>query len=446
MSNTITNSETRKNQIRLFAATFFIALSSGLVFYNTEDNSVNLTNPGSRYATAEALVDQGVFYIDNVRYKDKSGRMRSDCVKIRDHFYSTKPPVLPFLLAGTYWVLKKTTGLDIRKNEKIVVRLCNSIIIGIPHVLLLIFFYKLSCYIIHRDVAVIAAMAFVSFANFGAGYSTDLNNHTLAATVLMIGFYYAYRLHYQINPQKIHWIIAGICCGLLPTLELPALFISLALTLYLGRSNLGKTFVYFLPAALVPIIVHFILTYISTQSLLPIYLRWELYNYEGSYWLETYKLNLSKDEPMYIYLFNMLIGHHGILLMNPALILSIVGIIHILKQGKRIIPETAVIFGSLVTMVLFYALFTSDYGGRSVGFRWLIVVIPLVLLYSGVWIDQCLDRKWPALVIIIIMILVIFIGRIPLFEALETPWQESQWQKFTVAIIDSMCQVVLGNN
>jgi len=82
-------------------------------------------NDRSRWDTIRALVDDGTYAIghrhwpdENDREKyDDSGIMTEDGWKTVDmilakngNFYSTKPPLLPTLLAGEYWLLKHAFG------------------------------------------------------------------------------------------------------------------------------------------------------------------------------------------------------------------------------------------------------------------------------------------------------------------------------------------------
>ena len=78
------------------------------------------SNDRSRWATVRALVDEGTWVVgrrDRQTGKDygiifEDGWQTVDKMlnpKTLD-FYSTKPPLLTFLVAGEYWLLKKTFG------------------------------------------------------------------------------------------------------------------------------------------------------------------------------------------------------------------------------------------------------------------------------------------------------------------------------------------------
>jgi hypothetical protein len=74
-------------------------------------------NDRSRWCTVWSLVERGTFAIDEIIRQP--GWDTIDKVRYREHFYSSKPPLLPTLTAGLYWGLKRTAGLDLlSKNAR----------------------------------------------------------------------------------------------------------------------------------------------------------------------------------------------------------------------------------------------------------------------------------------------------------------------------------------
>src|SRR5262245_50735864 len=95
------------------------------------------SNDRSRWCTVRALVDEGTFVIGRRdpalagpknKYGD-SGIVFEDGWKTVDkimnpdtgEFYSTKPPLLPVLMAGEYWLLKQLFGWQITEDTWAVV-------------------------------------------------------------------------------------------------------------------------------------------------------------------------------------------------------------------------------------------------------------------------------------------------------------------------------------
>ncbi len=421
-------------------AIIFVSISAGIVFFNTEDNSVKLTNPGSRYATVEAIVDQDVFYIDNTIYAtNNQGEMGTDSVKIGDHYYSSKPPLLSVLTAGVYWYYKTITKKTIRSYTKDVVRFCNRFVIGIPHILLLIYFFRLIRMVAQNDEAVIISMAAMCLTFLGLSYATDMNNHSPSAALLIIGFYYAVRIKKDIQPETKHWYISGICFGLLPAFDIPSLIFTLAISIYLSMHDWKKFLSCFLPSVLLIISVHLILTLVITGSILPIYARSDLFLFEGSYWSE-YNVVLSLlKEPKHVYAFHVLVGHHGILTMYPVFILAIIALFKSIKRRSPLYIEAIFTTTTVITLIILYIFKTKDYGGTCVGFRWLIVIMPLLFLFFGVWIDFYLKDHRPQILFWPIIIAVLLIGQFHTLDAVDKLWKKGKWHRYVENSIEDMC-------
>lgn len=406
------------------AALLIGCLSAGVVFFYTKTWSARFTNPGSRYAVVEALVHRRTFQIDRSRYR---GDFAIDRVKIDGHYYSTKPPVLPVATAAVYWVYHNLTGKDIRQHERNVVRFCNLVMAGIPHVLLLLFMYRLGTMLLIRDEAIVAVLAATGFSFLGVAYATELNNHSLAATVVVIAFYYACRIRRELQARPRHWIIAGFCCGLLPTLDFPAVVISFGIGCYLFTHDWKKTLRLFLLAAVIPCEIHLLLTHAATGSVVPIAFRPELYEYPGSYWNAPKPYDALREDK-HVYAFHVLLGHHGIFAMNPGYILGLCGIVLAIKRRTNLLPEAVLVAVTGVTLIALYIKKTFNYGGLCVGFRWLIVYMPMLILFLGAWIDQCLERRARRPLMWGLVVTALLIGQFHVLDALDNPWKQSRWQ------------------
>ncbi len=413
-------------------ALILITLSIGGIASYTRDGSIRYTNPGSRFATVEALVNYGTFKIDDTRYK---GRWAVDKVKIGEHYYSSKPPMLPTLTAGVYWLYRVATGNDIVDNEKNVVWFCNLIMGAVPFAFLLIYFYKLLLLFRLSESAVIAGLGVLGFGFFGIGYATELNNHTPAAAAAMIGVYYAFRIGIEHDSTVCDWILSGFFLGLLPTLDIPSAIITCGIAVYLIGTDRRRTLQIFLPIAALPLAANLVLTYLSTGSIVPIYLRGELYHYAGSYWKSPDEFD-SIDEPKLIYALHSLIGHHGIYSMTPALIPALFAKIRILKNRDHLFRETLAIAGAGVAMILLYIFKTTNYGGMCIGFRWLIPVIPLFLIFFAVWVDDRIARKKHRAWIWSTVIVTLLIGQFFALEARSKAWRKSVWQETVTDLIE----------
>ena len=399
-------------------AVLALAVASTLaVAARTRD--IDNANPHSRLATMDALVHDHGFAIDRSVFVDTV-----DKVRLGEHFYSSKPPLLSIAGAGVYAVVR-FAGLSFRDpstRDAAVVVVTLVLMLG-AHGLLLAYAYRLLSLWVTREDALVGAFAGLALGYLGVGYATSINNHTPAAAVLLAAFYHAYRARHGLSAGRRDWLVAGALAALAPTLDLAALFVSAGLGLYLLTFDWRATLRLFVPAALPVIALHLGATYLVGGSLLPMYLRRELYLYPGSYWLAPVDMDVL-DEPKAVYLFHMLVGHHGLFAMTPLLALALSAIIVTIRRRRAHTAEAYLAGGALVVLVGFYAATTKNYGGTCVGFRWLIVVMPVLFLFVAEWLDGARSRAARLLFSALLVVSAVHTA-----DALVSPWQASVWQR-----------------
>ena len=396
-------------------AACLIAITASFLFWHTKTGAVRNTNVGSRYATVEALVNWGTYDIDKTRYVNTI-----DKVKLNGHFLSSKPPLLPTTTAGAYWLFRQVTGDDIRTQEYNVVLFCNFVMVGLPHLLLLVFFFRFLSMTLKKPEAIIIALAGMCFCYLGLGYAIELNNHSVAAAVAFISFYYAYRIRHSKDARTKHWILAGLLAGCLPGLDVPSTFISGCIGLYLLTFDKKKTLTLFLPAMIPGIAAHFIMTYIASGSVVPVYLRKEAYDYPGSYWRKPRGID-ALDEPKIYYGFNVLFGHHGVFSITPPFIFAAIAVVDCLRKKERYL-ETLMVSAIFLVLVTFYIFYTNNYGGSCVGMRWLIVMMPFLWLYFGIFLERYTLSKW-----VWALVFVSFgIAQYHVDDAIRSPWHDGR--------------------
>lgn len=172
-------------------------------------------NDQARIATVESLVENNTLAIEHTKW----GWFTGDKVLLREHFYSTKPPLLSAVGSVSYIVLrqlvKALTGHEITylKNEDIIypwVVLWTSVL---AFALLLVYFYR-SLFLVDIPSSgrwwLFWALAIGSLY---PAYSTVFNNHSIAGSLLFISFYYV--LRYRLYGLIRWWeaIITGIAIG-----------------------------------------------------------------------------------------------------------------------------------------------------------------------------------------------------------------------------------------
>jgi hypothetical protein len=170
--------------------------------------------------------------------------------------------------------------------------------------------------------------------------------------------------------------------------------------------------------------------------------KWKLntwddwYEYPGTYWKEGVRQGVDKGEPSrLIYFMQMTIGHHGIFSLTPIWLLLPIGIVTGLRFGppdyRRL--NWAVLIATL-TCILFYVfrpLVDRNYGGVSIGFRWLLWFTPLWIVMITPIIEDFAGsefagtRKWRWGVYLLLALSVFSVS-----VSLETPWEHPWIYRF----------------
>jgi hypothetical protein len=401
-------------------ASLIVVASLMSVIWNLQDASLDNANTGSRYATIESLVDYGTYSIDKSRY------VRTiDKRKANGHFISSKPPTLPTYAAGVYWVYQKFTGKTIADHEGDVVRFVSLFTGGIFHLVFLIFFYRLCRMLIKKQLALIAVTAAAGFCYLGVAYATAINNHSIAAAIGVAGLFYAYRIRQNLDAGVRSWIYCGLCFGFMAAVDLPCGIFVPIVGLYLGTHNWRRTLLCFLPAVLPGAFCQLLLGYISSGSIIPAYVNSELKEFEGSYFNGRQRGIDALREPKHIYAFHALLGHHGLFSMTPVLGFGLWELVRSLRRRERL-AEGLLVGSALLTIVGFYIFRTRNYGGWCVGMRWFVPVMPLLLLYFGLWLDRIRITRltWSAVLI------AFAVGAFNVQDGLTSPFQFSRWHNF----------------
>ncbi len=404
----------------LWVSSLLIAASMMMVVWNLQDSSLTNANTGSRYATIESLVDHGTYYIDASQY------LRTpDKVKVGEHFLSSKPPVLPTYGAAVYWAYQAATGQTIAEHEGNVVRLVSLLTGGLFHLIFLIYFYRLSRLLLVRPVAQLSVMAAACFSYLGVAYATAINNHSVGASLLVVAFYYAFVARNDPRASRWTWTLAGLVLGLLVAVDLPSgIFVPL-LGGYLFTHDRRRTVLYFVPALLPGIGSQLGLSWFTTGSIEPAYFNKELKNFAGNYFRGHQRGIDALREPKHIYAFNVLIGHHGLFSMTPLLGFGLYELVRSLAGRARRAEAWVLATGALIVLG-FYVFRTRNYGGWCVGMRHLVPLMPLLLLYFGLWLDRVRITRW----VLGVVLLAFSVGAFHVQDGLSSPFQFSLWHNW----------------
>lgn len=158
--------------------------------------------------------------IDKVQHAGEDGRL---------HFYSSKPTLLPTLLAGVYRGVKTLTGKDLENDPIFVTRLI-LLLVNVGGWAVYLYFMALTINSIPvRDWSRYYVLACAGFGTYLSTYANTLNNHLPAAISVMISLYCLSVIWRKDKAGWRYYFSAGLFSAFAAANELPALsFFSLA--------------------------------------------------------------------------------------------------------------------------------------------------------------------------------------------------------------------------
>jgi hypothetical protein len=453
-------------------------------------------NDRSRWDTMRALVENGTYAIGKREmtgpdpekdYQDSGFHIQPGWVTIdkilhpdRLEFYSSKPPLLPTLLAGEYWLLYRGLGWNFDDiNQRFwIVRTILFTVNWIPFVLALFVLSRIVENLGATDWGRYYVMAVAGLGTLIVPFSMTLNNHTIAAWSAVFALAPALSILVEGRRSLGLFALSGFFAGFTATNELPAASLAAFLFLLLLYRAPVPTLTVFLPAMLLPVAGFFITNYLAIGEWTPAYEKFgsKWYEFPGSHWLEPAPAKEKKgidfaymDESRYLYAFHLLLGHHGVFSLTPAFLLTVIGIgIGIFNRDGRAghvnapVPAAAApvnhgadsndagpgpaalrLVGvlALVTSVVVVGYYIAgvpdrnrNYGGWSIGPRWLLWLTPLWLLAMLPAADWCAGRRWTRGVAGILLMLSVFSASLA-WNPWQHPWlyklmEELGWQSY----------------
>jgi hypothetical protein len=226
-------------------------------------------NDRSRWATIRSLVDEGTYAIDRVVFEayDKHDEF-ADRTDQRDpiwygldtvfhkssdgrwHYYSSKPTLLPTVLAGEYWLVQKFTGMTLAEDRFYVVR----IMLLLTNVLPLGLALAALAWLAEKYGTTNWGRLFVVAAACGGTYLTTmvvvLNNHLPAAVCTALTLACLLPICWQRQENWWRFAGAGLFAAFAATCELPALAFFAVVAGVLVQQSPRQTLIWFLPPAL----------------------------------------------------------------------------------------------------------------------------------------------------------------------------------------------------
>ncbi len=370
-------------------------------------------NDRSRWCTVRALVEDDMrvagapYAIDKVVQQANWDTI--DMVKCQGHFYSSKPPLLPTVMAGVYWPIHKLTGATLGTHPYEIGRFLLVVFNLVP----LVVYFLLLAALIERfgttDWGRIFVMAAATWGTFLTTFAVTINNHILAAVFAVAAVYATARIWFDGERRWRFYFLAGLCGGLMTVNEFTALSLLALLGAALTWKSAGRAVIGAGTGVLLVAVFFFATNWIAFHSLKPAYLHrsgndnWYDYSYErngrtvDSYWRKPQ--GIDRGEPCWAtYATHVLIGHHGLFSLTPIWLLSAFGMGMWLRRGvdKRLRWAAAGVAAVSLACLVFYLgqpPINRNYGGTTSGLRWLFWLAPLWLVTMLPALDGCAARR-----------------------------------------------------
>ncbi|HUT13217.1 MAG TPA: hypothetical protein VMY42_22200 [Thermoguttaceae bacterium] len=411
---------------------------------------------GHPYAIDKVVAEPNWDTIDMVKHDDQG---RGGMGPNEGHLYSSKPPLLPTLVAGEYWVIYRLNdvlakvGLSLTTDGRPLSLATHAHVVGrfmlvTINLIPLVIGFLLLARLIERfgttDWGRIFTMGAAVFGTFLTTFVVTFNNHLPAAVCGVIALYAAVRIWFDGERRLRYFIIAGFFGAMMAANELPALALFAVLSLILLLRAPGRTVLAYLPAAVVVAAGFFGTNWIAHKSLVPPYMHrsdtdksdnWYDYTYvrgEGkdareisSYWNDP--VGVDRGEPCTrTYALHALVGHHGVFSLTPIWLLSFAGVIVWLCPGRDPRLRCLALTVAAVTVACFaFYLFLSDqrnYGGVCSGFRWMFWLAPVWLVTMLPAVDGMARRGWTRCVAAVLLLASIFSASYPTWTPWTNPW------------------------
>jgi len=384
---------------------FYLIVLVLVVFITTKPYILG-QNDLSRYYAIIALTERHTFAVDFENHPFV------DAVYAHGKYYSSKPPVLSLLGAGVYWVMYHLFQQKLYIStiyENLSVYFINLVLIGGSIILLIIFFFKSLKYYNLEDKNRYFLSSILVLSTLIFSYSGALNNHIPCAALIFAAFYYLLKQIKEGYTQGRAFVSGFYLAAAFAVEPLSSIFFIFCLFIFqFFNINFRRHLFYYIFGLAPMFIFYALLNIYSIGRLLPTYFYKDLYNFPGSYWLNPIGFDVL-SQPKIIYLFNLLVGTHGLFIYSPILIFFFYGLKKIIiNQEKREIKGlTYTIVISIIIYIISVVFITKNFGGDAYGARWFISFVPLLFFYLAIYYPE-IKKRYHILFVLLLVLSIIF--------------------------------------
>ena len=346
----------------LILATFLLAVCLWLI---TQD-APGLCNDTSRLAAADALVNYGTLQIDQSYFN-----YTCDRIKVADHFFSDKPPVLAVLYAAGLFLVQNLFGLSLPDDLPLIYRLLSLLFAGLPFGVIAALLFRTS----QRNRWPVVWGLFFAIGLPACTqllvFSSTLNSHIVGGMLVL----WALVRFYENQQNAWTWFLMGLAVVVDPLAV--AFVVSWCLCQWRMFFN-KENWVAAGTGLLLPLFAHSVLCWLIAEHPFALNLNPEHFRFEGSqHTTETLTgvgLKHASPTQLFTYAFHSLVGHHGFLTYNACVVVALGAL---WQSGHRRVR--ALTFSTLLIFFGLTVLFSNNHSGDAFGNRWHVLMVPLSL-------------------------------------------------------------------
>jgi len=346
-------------------------------------------NESSRFAVIQATGEQNVFHIEKTAFRTVDRVIRNN------HIYSDKPLLFPWMLGMLWKIPHRLAGISFDTHYHLAVYLVNFFMAALTQSLLFLWLFNA----LRRNVpaAPLLLKWLLSLAmplgGWMLSYSVVLNNHTPAA-LAMLGAFIAID-KFRRRPTDAAACLAGCAAGITGILDLPAgtftgIAVTLAVLLNAPAEKRFRMTGFAISGGMIWLAALAAVNFLAYGTVLPLYIS----GTGGGTWAPP-----PASEHTDFYIPDVLFGTRGLFSYQPFLLFAL---LWTARNWKKSASAVRCMIAAATATTVFYIFFTNEYGGAAYGFRYLIVIIPLLWFLASCQILESHSKIQKSLAVLLI--------------------------------------------
>jgi hypothetical protein len=349
-----------------------------------------------RLATADAIVERGTLELIGASTmasrEDLSGLVTSG-----GRLYSAQPPAFAVLIALPLRILK---GMEysLLDDQTAVLCVLTMLFVILPISFSAGLIYRMGrMFELRRSLRVLVAATAV----FGTGlisYSVILSAEALSACLLISASFCVLKVEFAPKPRRSAglFILGGLLAFLGAAIEPWALVPAVLFPLVIASTNFSWRFraggcVLYAIGTIAPLVLHYSWNSRVTGDILPPFMHPEMSAVAMRYELDDeIEPQVSTLGRIARNLFTGVVGQHGVFSHFPVLVIAVLGVAAVMHRHwpTPIKVLAGVSLASTIAVVVSICLTRTDWSSAMFAAKWYIVVLPMLVLWSGAWLRR----------------------------------------------------------